>query len=54
VTVAELRRWKKQQAAEHLQAGPEWQDHGFAFTTEVGTPLGNQHAPGVGAVVARC
>jgi integrase len=41
VTVAELRRWKKQQAAEHLQAGPEWQDHGFVFTTQVGTPLGN-------------
>lgn len=40
-TVWQLRLWKKQQAAERLQAGPEWQDHGFAFTTEVGSPLGN-------------
>ncbi len=41
VTVAQLRRWKKQQIAERLKMGPEWQDHGFVFTTEVGTPLGN-------------
>lgn len=41
VTVAELRRWKKQQVTERVAIGPEWQDHGFVFTTEVGTPLGN-------------
>ena len=40
-TMADLRRWKKHQAAERLQMGPEWQDHGFVFTTEFGTPLGN-------------
>jgi integrase len=40
-TLQELRRWKKVQAAERLQAGPEWQDHGFIFTTEFGSPLGN-------------
>src|SRR2546425_11055531 len=41
VTMQELRRWKKQQAADRLLIGPEWQDHGFVFTTEFGTPLGN-------------
>lgn len=41
VTVAELRRWKKQQLTERVAIGPEWQDHGFVFTTEVDTPLGN-------------
>jgi integrase len=40
-TMTQLRRWKKQQAAERLQIGPEWQDHEFLFTTEFGTPLGN-------------
>lgn len=40
-TLHELRRWKKQQAAERLQMGAEWQDHGFVFSTEFGTPLGN-------------
>jgi len=40
-TMQELRRWKKQQATERLQLGPEWQDHDFVFTTEFGTPLGN-------------
>jgi integrase len=40
-TTTELRRWKKTQAAERLQMGPEWQDHGFIFATEFGTPLGN-------------
>lgn len=40
-TLRELRRWKKQQATERLQMGPEWKDHGFVFTTETGTPLGN-------------
>jgi integrase len=39
-TVDELRRWKKAQIAERLKVGPRWQNHGFAFTTEVGTPLG--------------
>jgi integrase len=40
-TQQELRRWKKQQATERLQVGSAWQDHGFVFTTETGTPLGN-------------
>jgi integrase len=40
-TLQDLRRWKKQQATERLQLGAEWQDHGFVFTTETGTPLGN-------------
>jgi integrase len=40
-TMQELRRWRKQQATERLQIGPEWQDHDFVFTTETGTPLGN-------------
>jgi integrase len=29
------------QGRERLSVGPEWQDHGFIFTTEDGTPLGN-------------
>lgn len=41
-TISELRRWKKQQVAERLLVGPEWQDHGFVFTTEYGTPLSNK------------
>jgi integrase len=41
LTLAELRRWKAQQAEERLKLGPEWQDHGFVFTTEFGSPLGN-------------
>lgn len=40
-TVKELRRWKVEQNKERLQLGAEWQDHGFVFTTEFGTPLGN-------------
>lgn len=27
--------------ADQLKAGELWQNHGFVFTTEVGTPLGN-------------
>jgi len=30
-----------QQNKERLQIGAEWQDHGFVFTTPIGTPLGN-------------
>jgi integrase len=41
LSVAELRRWKKQQVTDRLAIGPQWQDHGFVFTTELGTPLGN-------------
>jgi integrase len=40
-TMWELRRWKKQQSVEREQMGKEWQEHGFVFTTECGTPLGN-------------
>jgi integrase len=41
-TIAELRRWKKQQVIERMKVGSEWQDHGFVFTTELGTPLSNK------------
>ena len=40
-TVTELKRWRKQQITEQLKAGPHWQHHGFVFTTELGTPLGD-------------
>jgi integrase len=39
-TMEELTRWRKRQARERLRLGPEWQDHGLAFTSEIGTPLG--------------
>ena len=39
VAMQELRAWKVQQTRDRLQVGPEWQEHGFVFTTEVGTPL---------------
>jgi integrase len=38
-TVTELRRWRKQQLEQRMQVGPEWQNHGFVFTTSVGSPL---------------
>jgi integrase len=41
MTMNELRKWKAQQNKERLQVGAEWQDHGFVFTTELGSPLGN-------------
>lgn len=38
--VAELKRWRVQQAAERLAAGDQWQDKaGLVFTTELGTPV---------------
>jgi integrase len=40
-TLSELRKWKAQQARERLQLGEVWKDYGFIFTTEFGTPLGN-------------
>lgn len=36
--VAVLREHSTSQKRERLAAGPEWEDHGFVFTTEVGTP----------------
>lgn len=39
VAMRELKAWKKRQTEERLAAGPEWQDHGFVFTTYVGAPL---------------
>jgi integrase len=39
LTMRELRAWKVEQAKDRLALGPEWQDHGFVFTTEVGSPL---------------
>lgn len=41
VTLAALEEWAEQQAGERERVGAEWQDHGFVFTTEVGSPLGN-------------
>jgi integrase len=43
-TVAELRRWRKRQIEDRLLLGPEWQEHGFVFTTQWGTPLGYKTA----------
>jgi integrase len=40
-TVTELERWRTEQKKERLMAGPEWRAHGFVFTSQVGTPLGN-------------
>lgn len=37
--IKELRRWQIQQKKERLFLGPEYQQTGFVFTTEVGTPL---------------
>lgn len=39
VAMQELRAWKVQQKRDRLLVGPEWQEHGFVFTTERGTPL---------------
>ncbi len=36
---AALREHRRQQVSERLAAGPDWQDHGFVFTTSIGTPL---------------
>lgn len=38
-TLAALRRHRAVQAAERLQAGARWVDHGLIFTTRYGTPL---------------
>lgn len=40
-TVQQLKLWKGRQNVERQNAGAEWQEHGFVFTTELGTPLGN-------------
>ncbi len=37
--VSALKAHRARQNAERLQAGPAWQDGGFVFTTEIGTPL---------------
>ncbi|OBG91255.1 integrase [Mycobacterium sp. E136] len=34
-----LRAHRKQQAAERLHAGDQWQDHGLVFATEAGAPV---------------
>lgn len=38
-TVAGLKAWRKQQAAERLAWGPAWTDSGLVFTREDGRPL---------------
>lgn len=40
-TIEALRHLKVDQNKWRLQLGAEWQDHGFVFATETGTPLGN-------------
>lgn len=37
--VAAIKRWKATQAAERLAAGPFWEDTGYLFTSERGTPM---------------
>ena len=39
VAMREQKAWRTQQKRDRLAAGKEWQDHGFVFTTEIGTPL---------------
>lgn len=39
VTMAALRAHRTAQGRERLRAGPLWREHGFVFTTEIGTPL---------------
>jgi integrase len=39
LVMQELRTWRKQQVAERLKLGAEWQDHGFVFTAHNGAPL---------------
>jgi site-specific recombinase XerD len=34
-----LKRWKAQQAAERLRAGPAWTESGLVFTSNIGTAL---------------
>lgn len=34
-----LREWRRTQAAERLQLGAEYENHGFVFATEFGKPL---------------
>jgi integrase len=41
LTMKELKHWKAKQNEERLLIGKEWEDHGFVFTTEFGTPIGN-------------
>jgi len=40
---AALRDHRKRQLEEKMLAGPQWQDHGFVFTTPAGTPLDGQN-----------
>jgi integrase len=39
LTVEALRVHRKQQLAERLDAGKDWQEHGLVFTTRKGTPI---------------
>ena len=38
-TVADIRRWRREQAREAEAAGLTWADSGFEFTDETGNPL---------------
>jgi integrase len=39
LTVSALRRWRVRQKEERLLAGPIWQDSGYVFTYQLGTPI---------------
>lgn len=41
--LAAIRDHRKRQLEEKILAGPQWQDHGFVFTTPAGTPLDGQN-----------
>ncbi len=38
-TAHALRDHRKRQLEEKMKAGPDWQEHGFVFTSRIGTPL---------------
>ena len=39
VMVSALKRHRTKQSAERLARGPKWQEHGYVFTTPIGTPI---------------
>ena len=48
VALDELRKWRVVQKRERLKAGKLWQDYGFVFTTEIGTPIDGSNLAGRG------
>jgi integrase len=39
ICIEALRRRRQAQRLERVAAGPRWQDTGFVFTAEIGTPI---------------